>query len=401
MRIAVVYDCLFPWSTGGGERLYRAFAEHFAAAGHEVAYLTRKQWPPSSPPQVEGVTAVAITDAMELYDDNGRRRLLPAIRFAANLFTHLLAHRGTYDAILVSATPVVNVYAAGAALAGTRVVLLVDWLEVWRPAQWVEYLGQGAGRIAASLQRGAARISPMASCYSKLTAQRLRQEGFSGHLIRGPGLIDPRPVGEPAITAPSPPKVVFVGRHVADKRVETIPAAVAEARASIPELRATLLGDGATRSLVQAEVDRLGLRGVVSLPGFVPQDRLEAEVREATCLVNPSVREGYGLVVVESCAAGTPVVLVDSVDNAAVELVVPGVNGFIASSTSPADLAQAIVAVVRSGPALRQSAYDWYVRSSAVGTVDKTAGALLDALEVAFADRRRMAQRASGRLRSR
>ena len=55
MRIAVAYDCLFPWSKGGGERLYRTFAEEFAAGGHEVTYLTRRQWD-GEPPQVEGMT---------------------------------------------------------------------------------------------------------------------------------------------------------------------------------------------------------------------------------------------------------------------------------------------------------------------------------------------------------
>jgi len=30
--VAVAYDCLFPYSTGGGERQYRAFADELAAA---------------------------------------------------------------------------------------------------------------------------------------------------------------------------------------------------------------------------------------------------------------------------------------------------------------------------------------------------------------------------------
>ena len=42
MHIAVAYDCLFPFSKGGGEKQYRVFAEEFAAAGHQVTYLTRQ-----------------------------------------------------------------------------------------------------------------------------------------------------------------------------------------------------------------------------------------------------------------------------------------------------------------------------------------------------------------------
>src|ERR671934_17472 len=34
MRIAIVYDCLFPYTVGGAERWYRALADHLQA-GHQ------------------------------------------------------------------------------------------------------------------------------------------------------------------------------------------------------------------------------------------------------------------------------------------------------------------------------------------------------------------------------
>ena len=49
----------------------------------------------------------------------------------------------------------------------------------------------------------------------------------------------------------------------------------------------------------------------------------------------PSRREGYGLVVIEAAARGTPVVVVAGPDNAAVELVAEGENGFVAGVGSP------------------------------------------------------------------
>ncbi len=76
MRIAVAYDCLFPWSTGGGERQYRVFAEEFAAAGHEVTYLTRNQWD-GPPPRVNGLTVRIVSDDRELYDATGTRTAGP------------------------------------------------------------------------------------------------------------------------------------------------------------------------------------------------------------------------------------------------------------------------------------------------------------------------------------
>ena len=44
MRVCVVYDCLFPYTVGGAERWYRNLAERLSADGHEVTYLTLRQW---------------------------------------------------------------------------------------------------------------------------------------------------------------------------------------------------------------------------------------------------------------------------------------------------------------------------------------------------------------------
>jgi glycosyltransferase involved in cell wall biosynthesis len=91
---------------------------------------------------------------------------------------------------------------------------------------------------------------------------------------------------------------------------------------------------------------------------------VEAGVASALCLLHPSSREGYGLVVLEAAAAGTPVVLAAGEDNAAVELIEEGVNGFVAPSAAPADLAEAILQVHRGGVALRTSTREWFVRNA-------------------------------------
>jgi glycosyltransferase involved in cell wall biosynthesis len=379
VHIAVVYDCFFPLSTGGGERLYRAFAEHFARQGHQVTYVTRRQWEGAAP-VVPGVEVVAIAGRARLYDARGNRRLGPAIGYAAAVARHLLRHAGRYDAVLVSALPSLNVIAARLALTGRRPVLCADFLELWRPEQWIEYSGPVVGRIARLLQRLAVRASPLASCHSQMHARRLMDEGFHGSPVVSPGLLHEGITADPSEQAGDPPTVVYVGRMIPDKQVETIPAAIAHARSSIPDLRAVLVGGGEQRASVEAEVSRLGLQDVIDVPGFVDDAALHRALRSAACLVNPSRREGYGLVVVEACAVGTPVVVVTAPDNAAVELVSPGVNGEIASSSRPEDLGDAIVTVVRAGQPLRRSAAAWYAQAARTSTMAHSADGVLAAL---------------------
>lgn len=54
------------------------------------------------------------------------------------------------------------------------------------------------------------------------------------------------------------------------------------------------------------EGERLRAEGV-ELPGYVPEDQLDALMRGADLLVHPSLYEGFGLVIVEAMARGTPV----------------------------------------------------------------------------------------------
>src|SRR5205823_13026810 len=126
------------------------------------------------------------------------------------------------------------------------------------------------------------------------------------------------------------------------------------ARRHIPELRGIVFGDGPERGDVLAAIARERLQDVVSAPGFVSSEEVDAGLRQALCMVLPSSREGYGLVVVEASARGTPSVVAAGEDNAAVELVDDGENGVIAASSGPEDLAAAIVRVYDEGEALRE-----------------------------------------------
>ena len=88
-------------------------------------------------------------------------------------------------------------------------------------------------------------------------------------------------------------------------------------------------------------------------------------IARAACLVTASEREGYGLVVVEAAAHGTPSVVVAGPENAATELVRDGVNGVVSPDASPESLAAAITRVVDSGTAMRESTASWFRRKCA------------------------------------
>lgn len=386
MRIGVVFDCLYPFTTGGGEKQYLQFAREFARAGHEVVYLTRHQWPGSDATHriEDGITARAITGPLELYDADGVRVPKTAAVFAAALFGHLARHRGHYDALVVSATPVLNVFAARAALLGRRTPVVVDWLEIWTREQWLAYSGPVMGRIANTLQHVAVRLSPLAAGHSQHTQDGALRNGLPPeHFLRSPGLIAEVADVTPRLTfeADAPGPVLFLGRHIQDKRVDALPSALARARATLPGLRAVIGGQGPETDAVRAAVLTAGVADAVDLPGFVEEAEVARLLHEALCLINPSKREGYGLVVVEAAGHGTPSIVVDHPTNASTELVTDGVNGFIAPSASPEDLADAIRRVHEGGEDLRRTTRAWYAEAIRTRTIAKTAEGILRVFE--------------------
>ena len=145
------------------------------------------------------------------------------------------------------------------------------------------------------------------------------------------------------------PLVVYAGRHVREKRVtrSSRRAVACEARSSARDLRRRA---GPARGS-RGGSSSASTGAVESRPPA--EEEVAAAIARAACVATASEREGYGLVVVEAAAAGTPSVVVAGPENAATELVEDGVNGAVAPERPPESTARPIVPVVRAGRAPR------------------------------------------------
>ena len=376
MRILLVYDCLYPNTVGGAELWLRALAERLGEE-HEVTYLTRRQWARGESPSADGFDVVAVSPGGPLYTAAGRRRLLPAVAFGAGVFAHLALRRGRYDVVHCLSYPYFSVLAARLALLGRRERprLFVEWLECLSPGWWKAYAGRVAGALGLALQWLCVRVTPVALVFSDHTAERVRGSGLRGELVRLPGLF-----AAPAQTASEVARddelVLFAGRHTPDKRPVAAVEALAVARERRPDLHGVIVGEGPEHSRVRARIRELGLEGSVEAPGFVEREELQLLLRRAACLLAPSLREGFGMAVLEATALGTPAVVCEAPDNAAAELVEPGVNGELAADPSPEALGEAVVGVLEAGPELRRTTADWYRRNSERLSMEASLGAV-------------------------
>jgi glycosyltransferase involved in cell wall biosynthesis len=292
----------------------------------------------------------------------GRRSTIPPLVFGFGVARHLLLYGRRYDVVHTASFPYFSLLAAGLVRPLWRFHLVVDWHELWTREYWLRYLGPVGGRIGWAVQQACLRIPQRAFCFSRLYERRLHEQGFDRPVtvLRG------QYAGPPAelVDAATPPVVVFAGRHIPEKRVPALVPAVARARETVSDLRCEIFGDGRDRPEVLRLIAEERLDGAVVAPGFVERARIDNALRQALCLVLPSRREGYGLVVVEAFAYGTPSVVVSDPDNAAVELVEEGVNGFVAPSSTPNDLAAAILRAYHGGSELRKSTIEWFERNA-------------------------------------
>ncbi len=289
VRICLVYDCIYPHTIGGAERWYRNLAERLAAAGHDVTYITRRQWPRGAGAEVPGVNVVAVTPSMSLYA-GGRRRILPPLVFGFGVLWHLLRRGRGYDVVHTAAFPYFSVLAAAAVRRTGGYSLVVDWHEVWTRAYWKEYLGFAKGWVGWAVQRLCLWVRHRPFCFARMTARRCLEEGLRQEVTVLDGLY----VGTHELSAvrESVPLVMFAGRHIPEKRVTDLVPAIARARRRIPELRCVIFGDGPERAKVAELVHEHGLEDVIELPGFVDAERLDETMSQSLCMVLPVAPRG-------------------------------------------------------------------------------------------------------------
>ncbi len=185
---------------------------------------------------------------------------------------------------------------------------------------------------------------------SQSTIDDLRRLGFSGPITLVPIGIDPVPAT--AVARATIPTFLYVGRLAPSKRVHDLLEALRLFVTPGRPARLWLVGDGDpgyVRRLRQL-ASRLGIDRQVEFCGRLETAAKQQRMAEAHALLMASVREGWGLVVTEAAACGTPALvydvpgLRDAVRHDETGLVVP---------PNPASLALAMRRVI-DDPALLQ-----------------------------------------------
>jgi glycosyltransferase involved in cell wall biosynthesis len=148
-----------------------------------------------------------------------------------------------------------------------------------------------------------------------------------------------------------------------------------------------LLLVGSGPELAALERRALEMRGSVAVTGFRQLDRLFEVYAAASALILPSTSEPWGLVINEAMACGLPI-LASERAGATLDLVFPGVNGYVFDPESPTDMLAAIVRM--SSDRVDRTAMGFASQCIIANyTLETWAAALSDCIDVTLGRRQR------------
>jgi 1,2-diacylglycerol 3-alpha-glucosyltransferase len=136
--------------------------------------------------------------------------------------------------------------------------------------------------------------------------------------------------------------LVSCGRLSKEKNFDVLIEAVSQMKER-PKL--VILGDGDLKPELRKQLENLGLRDRVELPGNVDRDEVARYFAAADLFTLASPNETQGLVVLEAMAAGTPTVVVG--EGGIKDFVKDNVNG-VTAKNNPEALARALDLALRS-----------------------------------------------------
>ena len=355
MRIAFVYDAVYPYTKGGVEVGIYELSKELSLHGNEVHCFGIKFWKGPDTIEREGVYLHGVCSPAPLYTASGRRSILKPIHFSIALIPALLKE-DRFDVIHCQSFPYFPVFSCSivSKIKGSR--LFVTWYELWGD-YWYEYLGWPLGVCGKIVERLALMLSSNIIAVSEFTRRKIM-----GKVDKKIPVI-PNGVDYESLKKAKPLKknfdVIFIGRLIKEKNVDVLIRAVAILKIKHPRIRCCIVGEGPEKTSLTKLASSLDLKSNIVFSDFLTtHEKVFSYLKSSRVLALPSSREGFGMVAVEANVCGVPVLTVDSKDNAVKDFVKDGINGRVVKLTDKS-IAEGIEQLFGMRIKIKSDEYNW------------------------------------------
>ncbi|MHA1249445.1 MAG: glycosyltransferase family 4 protein [Candidatus Helarchaeota archaeon] len=337
MRIAIITDVFYPYIAGGAEKRYFEIAKRLAKS-NEIHIYTQ-QWNNFKKEEVfKNIHIHRLNRVNDLYVKTGRRKITPAILFSIKLFFKLFTSK-RFDIIECNLFPYFPCFVGKFFSILKRNKFVILFHEVWG-AYWYSYfkneifsiIGRVIEIISSRLTKNIIAYTPTIKNLINRTFKINKKNIF---LI--PSGVDIN-LFEKVKKDKKKNQIIFIGRLIPEKRIFILIKALKLIK---DPLKLLIIGIGPQKDRLKEIIMKENIHDIKYL-GLQNYKYIVRYLSESLIFVLPSIREGQGIVFLESMAAMTPVIGVYKYDSGVKDIIKNNFNGFLVKKDDVNELAEKI-----------------------------------------------------------
>lgn len=311
--------------SGGAEIVTMEHARRWVMAGHTVTWITSVYERAKKSEIIDGVVIVRRAGSWTIY---------PYVLF------YLLVNAHRFDVII---DEIHGIPFFASLVTKKPVIVFIHEIagEIWNYMFSFPFnlIGRFLEKLYFKLYQNSLFWTDSPSMAKELTEHGILSKNIT--TISCPVTIDPNILNKIInITKESKPTFLFVSRLVRMKGIEEVIKAFSFIIHEEPEAQLWIVGGGETSyiNLLEVMMREYGIGQRVTLFGKVTEEKKYELLRRSHILLHASVKEGWGLVVLEAALCGTPAVVYNVTGLR--DVVKHGLTGIVVSSNSPLDMAR-------------------------------------------------------------
>lgn len=317
MQILYFTQLFYPALFGGGEYIFYQWAVDLAKKGHNVHVITQKLAGTKSYEDHKGIHIYRVGSTLNLTGTLPIGIIQNLTFLVESFFKGIQVSKKNEIDVIHSNTyvPVISAQLCSSLLHIPHIATVHD---VYRTSQkdfWKTWSGQtgvskSMGFLGPLMEKLVTKM-PVSTFHtvSEKSKQDLESLGVS-KIIVIPNGINPGDYHIHTITKKN--QAIFVGRLVFYKNLDVVINAFAKIIGKIPDTKLVIVGNGPQKNHLEKLVESLGLQNNISFTGTISDAEKVQLISESQVLLNPSLVEGFGIVVLEGFACGKPVITSDS-----------------------------------------------------------------------------------------